>query len=425
MSETAVTLVPTCDTTSHHVSLSNVQRYRSLAILTAAAGAIYPLLYLRQNFEGPLLEALGISLATLNQASSWLGAVFLLSYAPSGWLADRVDPKILIVSSLAGTGVIGYVFGQLPEPDLIKWLFSAWGLTTGLTFWSALIKEVNGLAGQHHQGRFFGILEGGRGLVEALLATAAVAIFAYLSTSDAPNSVEAMRSVIGFYTAFVFAMATLTWLLVPPNHKANAPDSHQVAAGQLFADLRTIASNAKVWWVIVCILTGYQFLWATYSFSGYLQNHWGMSASIAASITLAKLWTRPIGAVLSGFLGDRFRVAVVLHWSFIVAAIAMFAFALAPVGSDASALAIIAAVGLCTYSVRGLYWAILDDCAIPRHLNGLAIGFISLFAFTPEIYLPRLNTYLLTLWPDGGGYTVYFIWVAAGGVLGAYAAKRL
>lgn len=407
------------------MSLNTFQRYRSLAILTAAAGAIYPMLYLRQNFEVPLLEALGISLAALNQASSWLGTVFLLSYVPSGWLADRVDPKTLIVSSLTGTALIGWYVGQFPQPEHIKWLFAAWGLTTGLTFWSALIKEVNELAGHDQQGKFFGILEGGRGLVEALLATCAVAIFIHIAKTQTLGSIEAMRSVIDFYTTFVLLMAALTWVLVPATPKIQSPNNDKLTPAQLQRDLRLIALNPKIWWVIVCILTGYQFLWASYSFSGYLQSHWGVGASIAASITLAKLWTRPVGAILSGVLGDRFKVTVVLHWSFVGAALTLFTFALAPLTSNAIALTFIVAVGFCTYSVRGLYWAVLEECSIPRHLNGLAIGFISLVAFTPEIYLPRLNTVLLTWWPDGGGYTAYFIWVAAGGLLGAYAVKKL
>lgn len=407
------------------MSLSKFQRYRSLAILTAAAGAIYPMLYLRQNFEVPLLDAFGISLEALNQASSWLGVVFMLSYAPSGWLADRVDTHKLIVGSLAGTGLIGLYFAQVPPPHMIKWIFAVWGLTTGLTFWSALIKEVNELAEQQEQGRFFGILEGGRGLVEALLATAAVAIFTYMSQSLASDSIEAMRSVVYFYSAFVLLMAALTWMMVPNEATIQikpAPHNHELS---LFKDLMLIAGNAKIWWVIICVLTGYQFLWATYSFSGYLQNHWGLSASIAASITLAKLWTRPIGAVLSGFLGDHFKVTAVLHWSFICATVAMLSFAFAPLSSYATAFALMIAAGLCTYSVRGLYWATLDNCDIPARLNGLAIGFISLLAFTPEIYLPRLNTLLLSTWPNGTGYTVYFAFVAAGGLIGAYAVKKL
>ena len=401
-------------------------RYRSLVVLTLAAGSIYPMLYLRQNFEVPLLEALEITLSELNTAASWLGLVFMLSYAPSGWLADRVDTKKLLVFSLAATGAIGLYFAQLPPPHLVPWIFAAWGITTGLTFWSALIKEVNELAGPHHQGRFFGFLEGGRGLVEALLATIAVIAFARLTPSPDTSSVTAMTLVIYFYATAALIMAALTWYWVPSDVKCLQIDREDESGISLLAGLQTIVSNPKIWLVMVCILTGYQFLWATYSFSGYLQNHWGMSASIAATVTLAKLWTRPVGALLAGFLGDRIQTRAVLSWSLWAASAALLAFALLPpLPSELPALAAVIAVGLTTYSVRGLYWAVLEDCHIPLKLRGLAIGCISLLAFTPEIYLPELNTQLTSHWPDGTGYTLYFGFIALCGVIGALAAKRI
>ena len=46
-------------------TMSLRQRYLQLALISLAGGAIYPLVYLRQNFELSLLEALGISAAEL------------------------------------------------------------------------------------------------------------------------------------------------------------------------------------------------------------------------------------------------------------------------------------------------------------------------------------------------------------------------
>ena len=88
-------------------------------------------------------------------------------------------------------------------------------------------------------------------------------------------------------------------------------------------------------------------------------------------------------------------------------------------------LIIIFGVGLSTYSSRGLYWAVIDDCNIKERHKGLAIGFISVLAFTPEIYLPKLNSILLSNWPDGGGYAAYFGFVGACGLVGAVAALSI
>ena len=156
------------------------QRYLQLALISVAGGAIYPLVYMRQNFELSMLEAYGISAAELQSCYALLGALFVLTYLPSGWLADRFRLRYLIAGSLIATGLIGIWFATFPPLDQVRLIFIGWGLSSGLTFWAAMIKAVSLIAPLSAQGRFFGWLEGGRGAVEALLASLAVGLFALL-----------------------------------------------------------------------------------------------------------------------------------------------------------------------------------------------------------------------------------------------------
>lgn len=129
--------------TSHDLedpSKAAFMRYIRLLFLMMAGGAIYPLLYLRQNFELTLISTMGISLAELNVAHSVSGMAFVLSYVPSGWLADRFSPRLLLSFSVVMTGVIGLWYASIPDPQWINVIFGLWGITTGLTFWAALIK---------------------------------------------------------------------------------------------------------------------------------------------------------------------------------------------------------------------------------------------------------------------------------------------
>ena len=128
------------------------------------------MLYLRQNFELSILEAFDISQTQLRYCSSMLGFIFIITYIPSGWLADRFSSRELLAYSLLATGLLGLWFSTMPSYSSLLIIYGAWGLATGLTFWAAQIKLVTMLARRDQQGRFFGILEGGRGLVEALLA---------------------------------------------------------------------------------------------------------------------------------------------------------------------------------------------------------------------------------------------------------------
>lgn len=184
-----------------------LRRYIQLGVLTMAGGAIYPLIYLRQNFEVSILESFGISITELNQLYSMLGVIFVATYLPSGWLADKVAPRWLVSFSLAMTAVLGLWFSTMPQFDGLRVIFIGWGLVTGLTFWAALIKGVAVLARHDEQGRFFGLLDGGRGLVEAILATIAVAWFAYSLDVSGLSIADALQKVIYLYISFALFMS--------------------------------------------------------------------------------------------------------------------------------------------------------------------------------------------------------------------------
>ena len=90
-------------------------RYFQLGVLVLASGGIYPLLYLRQNFEVSMLEAFQITNTQLGQCYSMLGVLFFLSYLPSGWLADRFAPRTLLTFSSASRTVTVHLSRSVSE----------------------------------------------------------------------------------------------------------------------------------------------------------------------------------------------------------------------------------------------------------------------------------------------------------------------
>ncbi len=413
--------------TSNGSEPTTLQRYVQLAVLVVVAGAIYPLIYLRQNFEVTILESFGITATQLGQNYAMLGVLFVLTYIPSGWLADRVSPRILMSFSLAFAGVLGIWFSTMPSFGSLQIIFAGWGLATGLTFWSALIKATAVLARSDEQGRFFGILDGGRGLVEAILATIAVGMFAYWIDGLGQSNAEALRKVIWFYVAFMLVMSPIVLFIV----KDNRPDSSEAdetapARGNFLADLKNILKREEIWLAGICILTGYQLFWATYSFSAYMQTQFGLTAVAVGSITVAKLWMRPIGAAAAGFAGDFLDRERVLGILLLLASFALGGLVLLPTSMAAGVLlAMVLLIGILTYAVRGIFWSTLESCEVPDRIKGLAIGAISLLGYSPDIYLPLINGALLDRYPGKLGYSIYFCGIAFCGLLGALAAWRL
>ncbi|WP_426807796.1 nitrate/nitrite transporter [Pseudomonas sp. WOUb67] len=401
-------------------STANMGRYLQLALLVLAAGAIYPMLYLRQVYQSSMLEALAISNSELGYLYSILGTAFLLSYLPSGWLADRISPRFLISFSLIGTGLLGLWYAQLPSFDMLLMIFCGFGITTGLTFWASLIKRVNMIAGEAEQGRFFGVLDGGRGLVEALLATVALALFAYVADNNTNGNALGLVKVIHFYAACCIVLGLLLALVRDPQV---ATSQKQREKPNLLQDLRTLAAIPELWLVTAIVFCGYHFFWATYSFSAYLQEGgFGLSATAAGLITTIKLWMRPLGGIGGGWLGDRFSKVGVLAWAMLCAALGMLGLILLPSLHSLGVLVfLVLFIGLMTYAIRGLYWAILDDCQIPLRVTGLAIGIISLVGYSPDVFLPLLNGWITDHYPGFLGYQIYFSYVVGIGLLGVIA----
>ena len=405
---------------------SALQRYVQLGVLTLAGGAIYPLIYLRQNFEVSILDSFGITITQLGQCYAMLGVIFVVTYLPSGWLADKVKPRWLVSFSLAATGLLGFWFSTMPPFNVLLVIFAGWGIATGLTFWAALIKGVAVLARHDEQGRFFGILDGGRGLVEAIVASIAVALFAWWLDSSGQSVSYSLRNVIYIYVGFALVLSPIVLFAIDDVEDNASSKSGEQSNGNLWKDLKSILVKPEVWLAAFCINCGYQLFWATYSFSGYMQNIYGMTAVAVGTITVAKLWMRPIGAVAAGFIGDRFNREKVLAGLMLAGTISLAALIVLPLDVSAAVLLIVVMlVGLMTYAIRGIFWATLDSCDIPVRIKGLAIGVISLIGYSPDIYLPLINGPLLERYPGKLGYSIYFGGIVIFGLLGTLSAWRL
>ena len=404
----------------------DLKRYFQFTLLLLAAGAIYPLLYLRQNFETSILEAFQITTSDLGDYYSMLGIMYFLCYVPSGWLADRISPRLLVTVSMAGTGALGLWFATIPSKEVLVYIFMAWGIAAGLTFWASMIKGVKMLAHKDEQGRFFGILDGGRGLVEAVLATVAIAIFAYAVETEGLSNTLALKQVIYMYSWTCIAIGVLTFLFFRGGDAGEEESADKKDSGNLIRDLKFLASIPELWMVALVIFCGYQLFWATYSFSAFLQEGYEITAVTAGFITVAKLWMRPIGGIGAGFLGDKYGKENILAIALFGSALGLVVMILFPqLNTVYFLLAILLLIGVLTYAIRGLYWAILDDCDIPMHVTGLAIGVISLIAYTPDIFLPQINGFIAARYEGITVYNLYFGYIAIMGVIGTLAALKL
>jgi nitrate/nitrite transporter NarK len=311
---------------------------------------------------------------------------------------------------------------------MLKYIFFAWGITTVFTFWSALMKAVKLLASKDEEGKFFGALDGGRGLVEAALATVAVFLFAAVTGGDSTSMLSTkagMQAVIFLYVGALLLLSVLNIIFLEKEEKikekVNKADA-KIILKENIESIKQLLTNGKMWLMATIIFCGYTLTWTIFYFSGYLVVNHDATPIIAGYVTVGLLWMRPIGGIGGGVIADKIGRARLLSIAMLVASIFLFALVFSP--KSLSVLIIfgfVLVVGLMCYLIRGVYWSLLESCKLPLSILGIAIGLVSFLGYLPDIIIPKMTGVIYASFGDNiaGGNNVYFIVSAVVGILGA------
>ncbi|MDR1468452.1 MAG: MFS transporter [Spirochaetaceae bacterium] len=392
----------------------NAKRYFQFFLIVLAAGAIYPIMYLRTNYQETLLQVFGITLPQLNNIYSFLGIIWAVGYFPSGVICDKISAKFLLSISLFMTALGGFVFAQTPSYGFVVVIYVLWGVFSVFTFWGAHMKLVKLLAHRDEEGRFFGILDGGRGVVEALLASISVAIFAaVLGKSDSLElKTAAMKSVIYMYSFAVLAIAILVTIFVGEDKKEAARVAAEAKPKEKFEwkDLGTALRNKFIYLLGGIIFMSYTTYWTVYYYGGFLETNIKVPAVTVGIVTVIVMWMRPVGGVVGGFLADKIGKTRTLGGALIGALICLALMAFIPPGAPPPLFfTIVVLAGIFVYAIRGLYWSLMGECKIEDKIIGITIGTASLIGYLPDIVLPQFNSFLFKTFGDNGGYNAYFV----------------
>jgi nitrate/nitrite transporter NarK len=380
-----------------------------------AGESIYLLPYaLRRDYRRTLIEALGLpNEAAIGAIYSVFGILCLCAYPAGGWLADRVSPRVLLPLSLALTAIGGAVLATLPSSLVTLYgLFAFWAVSTVLLFWAALIKATRAWGGESAQGRAFGLLDGGRGLVAAVVASLGLQLFAVLG-----GGAVGLRAVIVLYTAACLLGAAATWMALPAK-PGQMSDQRPTTSG---TELREVLRRPNVWLLGGVIFCAYSAYYGTYYFAGFASVAHGQSEAGGAAVSVFSIWFRPVVPLVAGLAADRVGSRAVVVWSFAILVVAFSTLSLVPpeVGGLPFLYVEAATIAAATFALRGVYYALLAEGGLPPHLTGTAVGVVSLIGYAPDVLTPYAWGQLLDALPGAAGYRVLFGSLAAGSLVGA------
>ncbi|MEZ5597217.1 MAG: MFS transporter [Pseudomonadales bacterium] len=387
--------------------------------LIVAAEAVYALpFHVARFFRPTLLEVFQLSATELGVAQGAYGVVAMLAYFPGGPLADRFPARKLLAWSLWTTALGGLYMATFPGYQGMLAVFGFFGLTTILLFWAALIRATREWGDAQTQGRAYGLLDGGRGVLAALMASGGVALVRWVlpdgaaAASDAQQA-DALRLVIHGYTVVTALAGCVVWFALTEPAAGHAPH-----IGPARRRLAQVLALPGVWLqagVVVC---------AYVSFKG-LDNYallavqvWGMDPVDAAGMMATASWLRPVAALATGLLADRLGVSRMLGVSFALLFACQLHLATAVPDVTAWLLANVLVTSTCVFGLRGIYFALLEATRVPSSATGVAVGVVSVVGYTPDVFVMLIAGLLIDRSPGVVGHQQFLMLLAVFSVLG-------
>ena len=398
-------------------------KYLALFFVIFSSEAIYTLpFHLPRFFRTDFLTSFHITNSELSEAQALYGIISFICYFPGGFLAQVFHPLLLISSSLFLTLCSGAFLYWYQDLFTLKILYSVWGMTTVLLFWSSMITFVRLTHSADEQGRAFGRLEFGRGLVTALFVSIINLLLADFSVGGSDKRIFVVISfylgviLISFLGCFLLSRQKLAWQKkIEPEKRIN------------LHSIKKVLANPGVWFNFLIILAAYSAFKGIDYYSLLMRESFELLPYQLAYFVTFLAWARPLSALFAGKIGDLLHPSKACFLCFLVVLASSLILTLeAPQRLGLPVFLTLLSVQIIgIYSLRGLYFALFEEAHVEKDDTGIASGFVSLFGFTPEIFLPIMAVSLIDGSPGVTGYQNFFLFLCVLSVLGMFAAKNL
>ena len=232
-----------------------------------------------------------------------------ISQIPAGWLADRINRRILMIIGICGVGVAGVLVG-LSQTYIMLIVFLVLMGVLGGGYHPSATPMVSALVESKKRGRILGIHEIGGGasfFVVPLIAAAIAAAWGWRSSFIGLAIPPIIFGIIFYRVSGRRAAMSRTQPEITGHHKEPAPQPGY--------------KRRLVVFMILSVVTGGLVASATSVLPLYMVDNFGASPQTAASLMAiyysAGLWASPLGGHISDRLG---RVPVIVVISLIAAA---------------------------------------------------------------------------------------------------------
>ena len=402
------------------MTTANRAKWLRFLVLILGGGTIYKLANVKDAFYVPLQEVMGLSHTQIGTLLSVNSIVATALFVLGGMLADRFGTRKLIPLGLIGAGLLGLYMATFPGFGGMLVVFALLAVCADCLYWPALLKAVRNLGSDDEQGRMFGFLEGGRGVVDTVVAFSALGVFVV-----AGSGALGLKSAILFYAIIDIVAGIAAWFLLNSAAEKRA-EAEPVGLSGLIEAMRVPA----IWLVSLNVFMVYTVYCGLTYFIPYLKEMYQLPVALVGAYGIInQYFLKVLGGPAGGYMADKsFRSASrYIKWAFLALPPVMVLILSLPTGAAYiyPAMAAMLSFAFIVFSMRGVFWAPMSEIGIPSRITGSAFGLGCLIGYAPGMFAYMIYGAILDRFPGQQGYTYVFALMSVLAVIGSLVAGRL
>lgn len=389
----------------------------AIFVVSIAGTVIWELPYIKYTYYDPMLEAYNLTNTQAGLLLSMYAIGCMLLYIPGGILADKYSAKKLVLAATYGTALIGFGFYFVDSFLGCLLVFFLLAITTGMLFWSSVLKVVRILSGKA-QAAGYGFYYGAGTFIGVANGAGQLAIYKIYEN----DPVQAMRAVVLFMSTVILIAAILVHIFYDEKHIDMANVEMETEEEKFHVShIGKVIRNRYFWGAVAVMLCMYSVYAGQTYFTPYMTSQLGMEVTDSAFLSVLRTYVFYLLCPIGGYFADKVLKSTLRFYSygFVFVVASYIAVLFIPKGEAGTTLAVAlslisAAFALLLY---GVMWSIMDEVKIPVTYAATAIGIASIIVYAPDLFIHTLFGVILDHFGDVLGYEIIFMILAGVGVL--------
>lgn len=405
-------------------------RWFVFCILVLSGGTAFKISSMKDMFYVPMQQFMGLTNTQIGGALSAYGIVQTVGLIAGIYICDIVSKKYMIGFSLIGIGAIGAYLATFPGYWGFLVAFGLLAILGEVTYWPVLLKAVRLLGDEKTQGRMFGFLEMGRGVVDVIVASSAVAIFGFMGENAA-----GLRAGILFLAAITALAGVLCLIFVPHDEKRVDEAGKEVnKAAAAFGGMKDALKSVDIWAVAANGFTVYCVYCGLTYFIPFLNQVYLLPATAVGLYGILNQYgLKIVGGSVGGFMADKVfkSPAKYIRFGFLLCIVGMGAFMMIPheaIGQSGNWLlgaCCTLGFGAIVFTMRAIFFAPMDEVKVPKEITGAAMSMASLLIYLPNAFAYVIYGSFLDKYPGMQGFRMVWMMMIGWAVLGLFVSTFL